>query len=74
MIVQIKHNYKTILKLTSTPSMSITEIKEKIKETTSYSLKIQHLFYKHQEIKDGHLLSDYNIKKDVIFNLVILKF
>ena len=74
MRIRIKEHQKNILDITTDPSISIYEIKDKIKEATSYPIKVQHLFYKHQELTDGHYIKDYNINKDIILNLVILQF
>lgn len=72
MKVKIKYHHKPIATLTLTKETSITEIKEAIYKITSYPIKVQHLFHNHCEITDGHFLSDYNIKKDITLNLIII--
>lgn len=72
MHITIKEHNSKIVTLELNSLSKIINIKKQISEIKRYPIKIQHLFYKHQELLNDKTLNDYHIKKDTTINLVVL--
>lgn len=72
MEIIIKEKTCTILNLNTDSNIKIIEIKQKIEEIYSYPIRIQHLFFYHEELKNEYSLKDYNLNKDITLTLIVL--
>lgn len=61
-----------IIILEAEPTDTIDSLKSKIQEKEGIPSGRQHLFYNGKELQDGQTLSDYNIQKESVLQLIEL--
>ena len=72
MQIFVKFTSGKILTLEVEPTDSIDSIKQKVQEREGIPPNRQQLFFNGQRLEEGKTLSDYNIQKESILDLIVI--